>query len=91
MIETANSTGGPRKIAAALRGRAWLIVVLVLAACAHNLILDKRTAATPADIVGNNVNTSATRTFASAGTYNYHCNIRPGIAGVVVVRVTQGM
>ncbi|HET9776449.1 MAG TPA: plastocyanin/azurin family copper-binding protein [Gemmatimonadaceae bacterium] len=52
----------------------------------HNVTFDNRVAATPADIPGANANTSVQRTFAVAGTYPYHCNIHPGMAGSIVVQ-----
>jgi plastocyanin len=52
----------------------------------HNVTFDNRVAATPADIPGANANKSVQRTFAVAGTYQYHCNIHPGMAGSVTVQ-----
>ena len=53
---------------------------------AHNVFFDTPGAATPADIPGNNSNVSIERTFTTAGTYQFHCTIHPGMAGSVVVR-----
>jgi plastocyanin len=51
---------------------------------AHNVFFDPAPGA-PDDIPGNNASTSVTRTFATAGTYNYTCRIHPGMRGTVVV------
>jgi plastocyanin len=50
----------------------------------HNVFFDPAPGA-PADIPGNNSAARVTRTFASAGTYNYNCHIHPGMRGTVVV------
>ncbi len=35
-------------------------------------------------------NTSASRTFAQAGTYTYHCSIHPSMTGTVIVTAADG-
>jgi plastocyanin len=50
----------------------------------HNVYFD-RIAGAPADVPGSNTNTSATRTFATAGRYTYTCHIHPDMHGTIVV------
>jgi plastocyanin len=62
------------------------IVTFAFGSVAHNVAFDNPNAATPTDIGGFNSNTSIQRTFATAGTYTYHCTIHPFMMGSVVVR-----
>ncbi len=50
----------------------------------HNVTFDN-VAGAPADIGGVNSNTSIARTFATNGTFTYHCTIHPGMTGTVQV------
>ena len=52
---------------------------------AHNVFFDS-VAGAPADIPGSNVNTSAVRTFGTAGTFPYECHLHVGMSGTVVVQ-----
>jgi plastocyanin len=63
-------------------------VTFAFGSVAHTVIFDGTTGA-PADISGStNANVSISRTFATAGTFPYHCIIHPGMTGTVVVAAT---
>jgi plastocyanin len=59
-------------------------VTFAFGAVPHNVFFDAAPGV-PADIPGENVSTSVTRTFRSAGTYVYNCHIHPGMRGTIVV------
>ena len=50
----------------------------------HNVYFDTGQGV-PADIPGSNANTTVTRTFPTAGTFNYSCHIHPGMKGTIQV------
>ena len=78
---TPNETFTPKTLNISVGGTA----TFAFGSLGHNVTFDTRTAATPADIPGVNSNISIARTFATAGTYKYHCTIHPNMTGTVVV------
>jgi len=65
-------------------------VTFAFGAVPHNVYFDAVPGA-PADIPGANVNVSATRTFAAAGTYTFRCRIHPGMKGSIIVSDTTAV
>jgi plastocyanin len=61
------------------------VVTFTFGSLAHNVFFTPA-AGVPADITGNNSSVSITRTFATAGTYQYTCHIHPQMHGSVVVQ-----
>lgn len=45
-------------------------------------------AGAPANIPGNNANVSVPRSFSQAGTFDYDCQIHPGMSGRIVARTS---
>ncbi|MDQ2930365.1 MAG: plastocyanin/azurin family copper-binding protein [Gemmatimonadota bacterium] len=63
-------------------------VTFAFGSVGHNVYFDATTGA-PADIAGTNANVNVGRTFATAGTYVYHCHIHPSMMGTIVVAPTS--
>ena len=51
----------------------------------HNVFFDNSPAGAPDPITGANANMSMSRTFTTAGTFEYDCHIHPGMKGTVLV------
>lgn len=60
-------------------------VSFVFASTGHNVTFANATGR-PADIGGSNSNTTITRQFNTAGTFNYQCTIHAGMTGTVIVQ-----
>ena len=61
-------------------------VTFAFGSLAHNVFFDNDPAGAPENIPDPSANKSVTRTFTTAGTYNYNCHIHPGMRGTVVVQ-----
>ena len=61
-------------------------VTFAFGSLAHNVFFDNDPAGAPDNIPDPSANKSVTRTFNTAGTYNYNCHIHPGMRGTVIVQ-----
>ena len=52
---------------------------------AHNVFFDNSPAGAPDPIAGSNSNMSQSRTFNTAGTFEFDCHMHPGMKGTVLV------
>lgn len=64
-------------------------VTFAFGSVGHNVYFDNDPAGAPANITGSNASVSISRTFNTAGTYNYYCHIHPGMKGTVVVAASD--
>lgn len=78
---TAGSTFDPPSVEIARNGT----VSWIFASLGHTMVFDAQTVGTPASIPNTTSNTTVSRTFNVAGTYNYHCTIHGGMTGTVIV------
>jgi len=86
LADTVTATTGQQFQAPSVTIKAGGTVSWVFQSLAHTVTFNTPTPpGTPADI-NISVNTTVSRTFATAGTFNYHCSIHPGMTGVVNVK-----
>ena len=85
MAATVNATSlntfTPANVAVGVGGT----VTFTFGDVAHNVFFDNSPAGAPDAIAGANANMSATRTFTTAGTFEFDCHIHPGMKGTVLV------
>jgi plastocyanin len=82
---TALNTFTPANVAIGVGGT----VTFTFGDVAHNVYFDNSPAGAPDAITGTNANMSQTRTFTTAGTFQYTCRIHPGMNGTVLVSNTS--
>src|SRR4051794_20636036 len=71
---TSQNTFTPGNVAVGVGGT----VTFTFGDVAHNVFFDNSPAGAPDAIAGANANMSATRTFTTAGTFEFDCHIHPG-------------
>ena len=81
---TVEATSGLTFTPATLRVVAGDEVTFAFGSVGHNVVFTSPGA--PSDVDGVNANVSVTRTFSTAGTFNYQCTIHPFMTGQVVVQ-----
>ena len=84
--DTVTATTGQQFTPSSVTIKAGGTVTWVFQSLAHTVTFNTPTpTGTPADI-NTSHDTSISRTFTTAGTFNYHCSIHPGMTGVVTVQ-----
>ncbi len=63
-------------------------VTFVFGDVPHNVFFDNDPAGAPDPITGSNADMSQTRTFTTAGIFEFNCRMHPGMTGTVVVSNT---
>lgn len=81
------ATAGLQFVPGQLTVTAGTSVTWDFGAVAHTVVFDA-VAGRPADIANPVANQVIARTFATAGTFPYHCTIHPGMNGSIVVTAT---
>ena len=88
MAATVNATSlntfTPASVAIGVGGT----VTFVFGDVPHNVFFDNSPAGAPDPITGSNSNMSQTRTFNTAGTFEFDCHMHPGMKGTVLVSNT---
>jgi len=78
---TASNAFTPQTVSLAVGGT----VTFAFGTVGHSVYFDNAPAGAPTDIAGVNANVSTSRSFPTAGTFEYNCHIHPGMKGTVVV------